>query len=74
MTADATKLSQAWAESVMPAIAQLGDQALNDWILENRFRLADCARHAPGWKAKIDAALRARDLELRAQAIRQGIG
>lgn len=74
MTVNAAKLSQAWAESVMPAIAQLGDQALNDWIVENRFKLADCARYAPGWKAKIDAALRERDRDIRNAKIRDGIG
>lgn len=71
---DATRFAQAWAENVLPEIARLGDQALNDWIVENRNQLGECLRNAPGSWATVKAALEARHLELRNATIRQGIG
>jgi hypothetical protein len=75
MTADATRFAQAWADNAIPQIKALpsGD-AIAQWILDNRYQNADCARHAPAAIVRVRAALDARELELKAAAIRDGVG
>lgn len=72
---DASRFAQAWADNALPQIAKLGDEALNDWIVEHRVKLGECLRDAPGSWATVKAALTARHVQLqRAAMVRDGIG
>lgn len=71
---DARRYAETWAENAIPDIAKLGDQALNDWIVANREKLADCVRFAPASHAAVKAALTERHKEIEREKIRQGIG
>lgn len=73
MTA-ATRFAQAWADNALSEIRTLGDEELNLWIVANRVKIADCARHAPDAIKRVRAALDERDREIRAETVRQGIG
>lgn len=74
MTTDATKLAQAWADKVLTEIPKLSDQGVTDFIVDRREQIAFCARHAPDSIAKVRAALRVRDREIRDERTRQGVG
>lgn len=74
MTADATKLAQAWADNALVEIPTLSDQGITDFIVHKREQIAHCARHAPDAIAKVRAALNERDREIRNEKIRQGVG
>jgi hypothetical protein len=69
------KFAEAWATRAIAEIPALetGD-ALATWIVENRYRLAECDMHAREAVAGIRQALKDRDLEIRAPEIRDGIG
>ena len=74
MVTTETRFAQAWADNALPEIRTLGDQALNDWIVANREKIALCARHAPESIKRVRLALAERDREIRAESIRMGIG
>lgn len=75
MTPDATRFAQAWADNAIPQIKALktGD-AIAQWIVDNRYQNADCARYAPASIVRVRAALDERERELQAETIRQGVG
>lgn len=72
---DATRFAQAWADNAIPQIKVLktGD-AIAQWIIDNRYQNADCARYAPASIARVRAALNERERELRVAVIRDGVG
>lgn len=63
-----------WADHAIVEIATLADEEIADWIVANRWRLHDCERFAPLARRKVQQAIDARDAEVRAETIRQGIG
>lgn len=72
--AQAAKFAGVWAENAAAQVAKIQTlDALDGWILTNRYHLADVERaNAPAWDL-LRGVLHNRDAEIR-DRIRQGVG
>lgn len=70
----AVKYAETWAENALRSLDKVETiEALDLWILGNRYHLADVERAAPKAWDKLRSRLHARDQEIR-ERIRQGVG
>lgn len=72
--AQAVKFAGVWADNAIRAVEALETlEALTDWIVSNRYHLADVEKaNATAW-VRLRSSLHQRDADLRAR-IRHGVG